>query len=75
MKKALPAVHNKTTNTNEIPSIRLLFGDDSIEENSNLLRNEIFDGVTLQVQLVTISVLVLIGKTYVINISPVGYIL
>jgi len=54
------------------PSIQLLFGDAPIDEGSNLVRNEIFDGVELTVQLVTISVLVTISKTYSINISPVS---
>ena len=70
----IPTVHNRTTNTNEIPSIRLMYGDVSIEENSNPVRGEIFDGVELRVELVTISVLVTISKTYTINISPVNYL-
>ena len=67
-------MHNKTTNTNETPSVRLTFGDVLIEENSNLIRGEIFDGVELKAELVTITVLVTISKTYTVNISPVSYL-
>lgn len=68
------AVHNKTTNVNELPSIRLTTCDDVlIEESSILLRDEIFDGVELSAELLTIIVLVTIdSKTYTINISPVS---
>ena len=66
-------MHNKTTNTNETPSVRLTFGDVSIEENSNPVRGEIFDGVELKAEFVTITVLVTISKTYTVNISPVSY--
>ena len=65
-------VHNKTTNSKELPSIRLMYGDELVEENTDLLRNEIFDGVELRAELVTISILITISKTYTINISPVS---
>ena len=55
------------------PSIRLLYGDVPIEEGSDPVRGEIFDGVELTVELVTISVLVTISKTYAVNISPVSF--
>ena len=67
------AVHNKTTNSKELPNIRLMYGDEVVEENTNLLRGEIFDGVELRAELVTITVMVTISKTYTINISPVSY--
>ena len=54
--------------------MRLMYGDELIEENTDLLRNEIFDGVELRAELVTISILVTISKTYTINISPVSYL-
>ena len=71
--KTLIAVHNKTTNSKEPPNIRLMYGEEIVEENTSLLRSEIFDGVELRAELVTISVLVTISKTYTINISPVSY--
>ena len=51
-----------------------MYGDVAIEENSNLVRGEIFDGIELKAELVTISVLVTISKTYTVNISPVSYL-
>ena len=54
------------------PTIRLLFGDVPIEESSNPVRQEIFDGVELTVQITTISVLITVSKTYVVNISQVS---
>ena len=50
-----------------------MYGDEVVEENTNLLRGEIFDGVELKAELVTITVMVTISKTYTINISPVSY--
>ena len=67
-------MHNKTTNAKELPNIKLTCGDAMVEENSNPVRNEIFDGVELRAELVTISVLVTISKTYTINILPVSYL-
>lgn len=66
------AVHNKTTNAKELPNIRLIFGDVLVEESSNLVRGEIFDGVELRAELITITVLVTINKTHTINILPVS---
>ena len=66
------AVLNPTTKSKEPPDIRLVFGEVPIDENSNLLRGEIFDGVELRAELVTISILVTINKTYTVNISPVS---
>jgi len=54
------------------PSIQLLFGDVPIEDSSDPVRDDIFDGVELTVRIPTISVLVTINKTYAINISPVS---
>ena len=67
--KTLIGVHNKTTNSKELPNIQLMYGDELVEENTNLLRSEIFDGVELKAELVTISILVTITKTYTINIQ------
>ena len=50
-----------------------MYGDEVVEENTNLLRGKIFDGVELRAELVTITVMVMISKTYTINISPVNY--
>ena len=65
-------VHNKTTNSKELPSIQLMYGDELVEENANLLRGEIFDGVELEAKLITITILVQISKTYTVNITPVS---
>ena len=51
----LIGVHNKTTNSKELPNIRLVYGDELVKENTDLLRSEIFDGVELKAELVTIS--------------------
>ena len=71
--KTLIAVHNKTTNSKELPNIWLMYSDEVVEESTNLLRDEMYDGVELMAELVTITVTVMISKTYTINISPVSY--
>ena len=70
----MKAVRNTTTNVEESPNIKLFYGEILIEEGSNFIRNEIFDGVELKVELVTISVFVTISKTHTVQISPVSYI-
>ena len=70
--KTLIGVHNKTTNSKELPSIQLMYGDELVEENTDLLRGEIFDGVELEAKLITISIMVQISKMYTVNISPVS---
>ena len=70
--KTLIGVHNKTTNSKELPSIQLMYGDELVEENTDLLRGEIFDGVELEAKLITISIMVQISKMYTVNITPVS---
>lgn len=70
--KTLIGVHNKTTNSKELPSIQLMYGDELVEENTDLLRGEIFDGVELEAKLITISIMVQISKMYTVNISPLS---
>ena len=70
--KTLIGVHNKTTNSKVLPSIQLMYGDELVEEDANLLHGEIFDGVELEAKLITITILVTISKTYTVNITPVS---
>ena len=61
----------------ELPdaTILLMYGDQVLEESTNPIHVEIFDGIELRVALITISVHVNTNqRTYTINISPVSYL-
>jgi len=51
--------------------IALFSGEQLIEENSNQLKSEIFDGAQLKLS-TTITLFVMVDKQYTLHISPVS---